>query len=149
VVPQPEPHSGVILGRAVAAGLLLPACHPQASRILLSASDNGRTVAAEVGDEISVSLDAIGPLWASPTSFPAHRIRAGERPQRYTFEAAADGGRRTRGGALSFSSRSHVLSPRERSEAHVLHALGGEALDHTEAGIGEDLDPIGEGDRDS
>jgi hypothetical protein len=105
VVPQPEPHSGENLGMAVAAVLLLPACHPQANRILLSGSDDGRTVAAEVGKEVIVSLDAIGPFYFGTPSVSSASIRfvgesdqfpsppnpGGGKTQRYTFEAAAVG----------------------------------------------------------
>jgi hypothetical protein len=92
-------------GMAAAAVLLGLCCHSQANRILLTASDNGRTVTAQVGDKIEVALETIGPFYVgspvvSSTSvrflsesdeFPSRPNPGGSKTQRYTFEAVVVG----------------------------------------------------------
>ena len=104
-MPQAERPSDVNLGMAVAAVLIGLSCHSQANRVLVTASDNGRTVTAQVGDTIDVALEAIGPFYfgtpvvssmsvrflSESDEFPALLNPGGGKTQRYTFEAAAVG----------------------------------------------------------
>jgi hypothetical protein len=53
--------SAFILTTGVAAVALSAACHSSGSRVSLTNSDNGRSLAVAVGDEIDVTLQTIGP----------------------------------------------------------------------------------------
>jgi hypothetical protein len=102
-VPKQSPNA--LRGMAAAAVLLGLCCHSQADRVLVTASDNGRTVTARVGDTIEVALDAIGPFYfgtpvvssmsvvfrGESDELPAQPNPGGGKTQRYTFEAVAVG----------------------------------------------------------
>ena len=105
-MPRAERRSSLTLGLAAATVLLGLSCHSQANRVLVTASDNGRTVTAQVGDKIDVALEAIGPFYfgtpavssmsvrflSESDELPAQPNPGGGKTQRYTFEAAAVGG---------------------------------------------------------
>ena len=104
-MPQATRRPTVILGMAIAVVTLGQACDSQPTRLDLSASDNGRTVAAEVGANIVVALDAIGPFYfgtpvvssasvrfvGESDELPSQPNPGGGKTQRYTFEAVATG----------------------------------------------------------
>jgi hypothetical protein len=91
----------VVIGAAAAA--LNVSCHPStSSRIELGNSDNGRSLAVAVGDEIDVTLQTIGPgQYDTPTvssgavQFLGESLAGAPNPggptQLFRFEAAASG----------------------------------------------------------
>jgi hypothetical protein len=104
-MPQGNRRRSVNLGIAVAVVLLGQGCHSQPADILLSSSDDGRTVAAQVGDTIVVALDVVGPSYFGTPVLSSASVRfvgeadqlpsqpnpGGFKTQRYTFEAVATG----------------------------------------------------------
>ena len=95
-----------VAGAGVAVLLVGLCCHSSEQLITLDRSDNGRTVAVEVGDQFEVALESVGPgRFASPvvssgsvrflseseSSPSGPSTPGGGKTQKFRFEAFAPG----------------------------------------------------------